>query len=335
MAKRRSLHADGTRTILLYHHHRQNCTVFFALTSPCQRIDSDLFPGIALWIKRDDLLHAEVSGNKFRKLKYPLLALQGKNPHLVSMGGLWSNHIHALAHASAVLGYASTALIRAAEGMDSAMLEDCRRSGMQIRYVSRESYRQLRDEPGYWRQCLSEVSPQHVWLPEGGSSPAALHGVAELVAEVSTSIGSCPDVFMLACGTGATMAGVLAGAERKSQVIGVAAFKNADYLHNDIRNLLQQAGYPEYDNYRLLTDFHHGGYAKTSSVLMSFCENFVSQTGIPLEPVYTGKMLFALHKLCMQAYFPEQTSVVAIHTGGLQGNRGFPYSARLIPAINT
>ncbi len=309
--------------------------MFFASSSPCQRVYSDLFPGISLWIKRDDLLHPQVSGNKFRKLKYPLLGLQGSNAHLVSMGGLWSNHIHALAHAAALAGYTSTGLIRAAEGMDSAMLEDCRHLGMQIHYVNRENYRLLREQPDCWRQYLPEARPQDIWFPEGGSSPAALHGVAELVAEVNASLGLCPDVFMLACGTGATMAGVLAGAERKSQVIGVATFKNADYLHNDIKNLLQKAGYPEYDNYRLLTDFHHGGYAKISSVLMSFCETFVSQTGIPLEPVYTGKMLFALHELCVKGYFPEQTKVVAIHTGGLQGNRGFPYSTSLMPAINT
>ncbi|MFZ6861995.1 1-aminocyclopropane-1-carboxylate deaminase/D-cysteine desulfhydrase [Undibacterium sp. Ji67W] len=288
-----------------------------------------------MWIKRDDLLHAQVSGNKFRKLKYPLLALQGSNPQLVSMGGLWSNHIHALAHAAAIAGYPSTGLIRAAEGMDSAMLEDCRRLGMQIRYVSRENYRQLRDDAEFWRQCLPETGPNHVWLPEGGSSPAALHGVAELVTEVSTSLGAYPDILMLACGTGATMAGVLAGAKRNSQVIGVAAFKNAEYVHQDIQNLLRQAGYPEYDNYRLLTDYHHGGYAKISSVLMSFCKSFVNQTGIPLEPVYTGKMLFALHELCVKGYFPEQTKVVAIHTGGLQGNRGFHYSSNLMPVMNT
>ena len=297
--------------------------MFFAPASPCQRIDSDLFPGIKLWIKRDDLLHPEVSGNKFRKLKYPLLALKGKQPHVVSMGGLWSNHIHALAHATAIAGYSATAIIRAAEGMNSAMLDDCRRLGMQIHYVSRETYRYLRDNDEYWRACLPNVSSSHVWLPEGGSAPAALYGVAELVLEVNENLGTSPDIFMLACGTGATMAGILAGAQGRSQVIGVAAFKNATYLQEDIRILLQEAGYPDYQNYRLLTDFHHGGYAKISSTLTSFCDIFQQRTGIMLEPVYTGKMLFALHQLCVQNYFPAQTSIVAVHTGGLQGNRGF------------
>ncbi|MFZ6847538.1 1-aminocyclopropane-1-carboxylate deaminase/D-cysteine desulfhydrase [Undibacterium sp. RuRC25W] len=310
--------------MLLYHFRSHHCIVFSVSVSPCQRINSILFPGIELWIKRDDLLHPQVSGNKFRKLKYPLLALAGQRPHLVSMGGLWSNHIHALAHAAAIAGYPATALIRAAEGMDSAMLDDCRALGMQIIYVNRETYRALRDDGQHWRRCMCDVSEQHVWLPEGGSSPAALHGVAELVAEVRDQIDTLPDVFMLACGTGATLAGIVAGTQGHSQVLGVAAIKNGDYLNEDIRCLLQKAGYPAHQNYHLLTNFHHGGYAKISTELIAFCDMFQHQTGIALEPVYTGKMLFALHRLCLENYFPAQTRVVAVHTGGLQGKRGFP-----------
>ena len=309
--------------MLLYHFRSDNCIVFTSSASPCQRINSILFPGIALWIKRDDLLHPQVSGNKFRKLKYPLQALAGQRSHLVSMGGLWSNHIHALAHAAALAGHSATALIRAADGMQSAMLDDCRALGMHIQYVSRETYRALRDDDHYWRRCVDHITPEHVWLPEGGSSPAALHGVAELVVEVGDQMGSLPDVFMLACGTGATLAGVVAGARGESQVIGVSTIKNGDYLRDDVRRLLQQAGYATDHHYQILTDFHHGGYAKISTELVAFCDMFQHQTGIPLEPVYTAKMLFALHQLCRQNYFPAKTRVVAIHTGGLQGNRGF------------
>ncbi|MFZ6693442.1 1-aminocyclopropane-1-carboxylate deaminase/D-cysteine desulfhydrase [Undibacterium sp. SXout20W] len=324
--------SGGTRTIVLYHLHLHNRIVFYVPASPCQRIDSDLFPGIVLWMKRDDLLHPQVSGNKFRKLKYPLLALKDRQPHLVSMGGLWSNHIHALAHAAAIAGYPSTAFIRAADGMNSDMLDDCRRLGMEIHYVSREIYRRLRENDQHWRSLLLDANEDYVWLPEGGSTPAALHGVAELVIEVGATLGSDPDVFMVACGTGATMAGIIAGAQGKSKVIGVAAIKNAEYLHADISRLLKNAAYPDDQNYLLLTDFHQGGYAKITIELMTFCDMFQQQTGIILEPVYTGKMLYTLHQLCKQNYFPPQTCVVAVHTGGLQGNRGFsdtPLFARI------
>lgn len=272
-----------------------------------------------LWIKRDDLLHPQVSGNKFRKLKYPLQALAGQSAHLVSMGGLWSNHLHALAHAAAIAGHPATALIRGSEGMNSAMLDDCRALGMQIRFVSREAYRGLRDDAEAWRQHLPDGNAQHVWLPEGGSAAAALHGVAELVSELEFT----PDLMVLACGTGATMAGVLAGLGGQGRVIGVAAFKNADYLHAEVAHLLAAAGYPAYQNYQLLTTFHHGGYAKVSAELLAFCETFFQETGILLEPVYTGKMLFALRQLWLSGQIAPESKVVAVHTGGLQGLRGY------------
>jgi 1-aminocyclopropane-1-carboxylate deaminase len=272
-----------------------------------------------LWIKRDDLLHPQVSGNKFRKLKYPLQALAGQQVHLVSMGGLWSNHLHALAHAAAIAGFPATALVRAAEGMNSAMLDDCRALGMQIRFVSREAYRALRDDTEAWRQHLPDCSAQHVWLPEGGSAATALHGVAELVSELEFT----PDLMVMACGTGATMAGVLAGLRGQGRVIGVAAFKNADYLHAEVARLLMAAGYPTHQNYQLLTTFHHGGYAKVSAELSAFCENFFDDTGILLEPVYTGKMLFALRQLWLSGHIAPESKVVAVHTGGLQGLRGY------------
>lgn len=272
-----------------------------------------------LWIKRDDLLHPQVSGNKFRKLKYPLQALAGQPAHLVSMGGLWSNHLHALAHAAAIAGFPATALVRAAEGMNSAMLDDCRALGMHIRFVSREAYRALRDDTEAWRQHLPDSSAQHVWLPEGGSAATALHGVAELVGELEFT----PDLMVLACGTGATMAGVLAGLRGQGNVIGVAAFKNAEYLHAEVARLLTAAGYPAHQNYQLLTTFHHGGYAKVSTELSAFCQNFFEDTGILLEPVYTGKMLFALRQLWLSGQIAREAKVVAVHTGGLQGLRGY------------
>lgn len=295
-------------------------------SSPLQVLKSRFFPGIQLWVKRDDLLHPAVSGNKFRKLKYPLLALQGSAPSLVTMGGAWSNHLHATAHAAHLAGYPALALVRGyaqGQGQMSATLDDCLALGMQLQFVSRETYRQLRDIPDAWQQQVAALSAQHVWLPEGGSDPAALPGVAELVTEIVDELGQLPDSVLVACGTGATLAGILAGMQGHGRVLGVAAIKNGEYLHAEIASLLRRAAYPELSNYELFCDFHHGGYAKAPPVLRQFCQDLSAETGLPLEPVYTGKMFYALHQLVMAGKFRAGERVVAVHTGGLQGARGF------------
>lgn len=296
------------------------------LPSPCQVLDSPFFPNVKIWVKRDDLLHPDVSGNKMRKLKYPLLALretQGSRPTLVSMGGPWSNHLHALAHAGALLNLSTKGLVRGADGVTTAMLDDCRNLGMQLQFVSRQAYRMLRDDSNAWRTYVDDANEAHVWLPEGGSSPQALRGVSELVDELIQEVSFVPDAIVTACGTGATTAGLLAGLKGRGRVLGIAAGKNADYLRQDIALLLQKAGHPPYQNYTLFTDFHHGGYGKISPELMQFCRNFSAQTNIPVEPVYTGKMFYALATLVKDGVFAINEKIVALHTGGLQGARGF------------
>lgn len=293
--------------------------LFSSLPSTCQHLDSASFLGRDIWVKRDDLLHAEVSGNKFRKLKYPLLMLQGQRPRLVTMGGPWSNHLHALAHAGALGGWPTTGLVRGAAGLESATLDDCRRLGMQIQFVSREDYRQLREDPQAWRRHLAVNDDSQVWLPEGGSAPAALRGVAELVDELPF----IPEVIMVACGSGATLAGLLAGLQGRGRVIGIAVLKNADYLHQEIARLLQEAGYPTYQNYELITDAHHGGYGKAPPELRQFCRDFLEDFDVPIEPVYTGKLFHAIRKMQQAHAFRADERVLAVHTGGMQGARGF------------
>ncbi|PUA18776.1 1-aminocyclopropane-1-carboxylate deaminase/D-cysteine desulfhydrase [Glaciimonas sp. PCH181] len=297
--------------------------------SPCQYIPASSFWGQAIWIKRDDLLHPTVSGNKFRKLKYPLLALRERQREadrdgsqkitLTTMGGPWSNHLHALAHAGALYGWPTHGLVRGPQEMHTATLDDCRRLGMRIQTVTRDEYRDLRDIPDAWRRHVDTSDINHAWFPEGGSLPEALHGVAEVIAELPFF----PDVVMVACGTGATLAGLLAGMGGKGRVIGIAVLKNAGYLHQEIATLLQQAGYPAYKNYTLITDAHHGGYGKAPAELKQFCHDFSRELAIPIEPVYTGKLFFALKKMVQENAFGADERIVAVHTGGLQGARGF------------
>ena len=294
---------------------------FSVTPSPLQQLQLPSLLAHPVWIKRDDLIHPEVSGNKFRKLKYPLLALQERNlsVRLNTMGGPWSNHLHALAHAGARAGWPTRGLVRGAEGTSTATLDDCRRLGMEIQFVSRESYRALRDDPEEWRRTILAPDASDVWFPEGGSTPDALRGVAELVDELPF----IPEIMMVACGTGATMAGLLAGLRGRGRVIGIAVLKNADYLHKEIALLLQQAGYPVYTNYQLITDAHHGGYGKAPPELRQFCRDFTRESDIPIESIYTGKLFFALKKLADANAFRSDERIIAIHTGGMQGARGF------------
>lgn len=296
--------------------------MFHLSPSPLEEIHCRFFPGLQVWVKRDDLLHPQVSGNKFRKLKYPLTKAKANMPRLVSMGGPWSNHLHALAYAAKQGGFASLGLVRGLVGENDTLtptLRDCADLGMHLTFVSRIAYRALRDDPHAW-QAHCDYPPQNsLWLPEGGSTALALQGVAELIGELP----DIPDAVILACGSGGTLAGILAGLAGRSQVTAIAAVQNADYLRAKVIALLQEAGHPPYQNFDILHHCDHGGFGKTTPEFMQFCAAFEVETNIPIEPIYTGKMFFALHKLAEAGHFKHGARVIAIHTGGLQGKRGF------------
>lgn len=299
----------------------------FIHASPLQRIHSRFFADLEVWIKRDDMLHPVVSGNKFRKLKYSLPALSATGAStIVSMGGPWSNHLHALAYACKERGLSSIGLIRGLRKQSDPLtptLQDCLAQGMKLQFVSLDDYRTLRDSDTYWRQIL-EFDPQgHSWLPEGGSSTLALRGVSELIVEVQQALGGDPNFVICACGTGATLAGIVAGLAGRGTAIGIAALANADFLNTKVNQLLEQAHYPNYTNFETVKEFDHGGFAKTTPALIEFCQEFERETMIPLEPVYTGKMMYAVAQLCRQGRFSPQQKIVLLHTGGLQGRRGF------------
>ncbi|MGR8979119.1 MAG: 1-aminocyclopropane-1-carboxylate deaminase/D-cysteine desulfhydrase [Gammaproteobacteria bacterium] len=267
---------------------------------------------ITLWMKRDDLLHPVISGNKWRKLKYGLdHALSLGSDTIISMGGAYSNHLHALAYAGKSLGLNTIGLIRGKRpDRLTPTLQDCQNWGMELRFISRTEYRRL-------RQCrspndLPEIKAGQYWLPEGGSCVLALKGVSEMVDEIEIPY----DVLCLPCGTGATLAGCIA-ADGYKQVIGFAALKNADFLAADVQTLLTKT----YPRWTINGEYHFGGFAKTTPDLIEFIHKFESKTGIPLDPVYTGKMMYALFDLIPKGYFQPGLCIVAVHTGGLQGKR--------------
>ncbi len=285
--------------------------------SSLTRITEPLFErrGVELWLKRDDLLHPVISGNKWRKLKYSLQhALSLGADTLISMGGAYSNHLHALAYTGHVLGLKTIGFIRGGQPDPlTPSLADMRAWGMELRFVSRADYRQLRLYKSW--QALPDIKPGQYWLPEGGAQALALQGIAELVHELDSPY----DVLCAPCGTGATLAGLIAAAPKKANIIGFAALKNAGFLTADIAALLGR----QQDNWQVNLDYHFGGFAKTNAELLAFIAGFEARTAIPLEPVYTGKMLYGLYDLLKKDYFSAGQRIIAIHTGGLQGNRGF------------
>ena len=268
---------------------------------------------IELWMKRDDLLHPVISGNKWRKLKFILdHALYSGADTIISMGGMYSNHLHALAFAGKALGLKTIAYIRGeAPVVLTPTLVDLKTWGMELRFISRTDYRQLRQYKGYLD--LPGIKPQQYWLPEGGAQVLALSGVAELVKEIEVVY----DHLCVPCGTGATLAGLIAASDDKVSVLGFAALKNAGFLNKDVNSLLKQSQ----NNWQINLDYHFGGFASTTPELLSFMSDFEAKTKIQLEPVYTGKMMYALCDLIRKGHFSAGQRIIAVHTGGLQGDR--------------
>ncbi|MFA6050975.1 MAG: pyridoxal-phosphate dependent enzyme [Methylobacter sp.] len=270
---------------------------------------------IELWMKRDDLLHPVISGNKWRKLKYSLdHALSLGADTVISMGGAYSNHLHALAYAGKVLGLKTIGLVRGGQPETlTPTLQDMQNWGMELKFVSRADYRILRRHKG-WHE-LPGLKPGQYWLPEGGAQALALKGVAELVNEIEIPY----DVLCVPCGTGTTLAGIIDAVSEQVSVLGFAALKNAGFLAAEVEAMLSQPR----NNWQINLDYHFGGFAKTNAELSEFIEDFELKTTIPLEPVYTGKMMYAIYDLIKKHYFRPGQRIIAVHTGGLQGKRGF------------
>lgn len=295
--------------------------------SPLQKIEHPLLDlwQLTLSVKRDDLLHSEISGNKWRKLKYSLFAARSqKVDHILSFGGAYSNHIHALAAAGFHFGFKTSAIIRGESYYaNNPTLKQALAWGMELQFVTRQEYKQ-RAEADYL-QTLQSAYPNAFIVPEGGSNNFAIRGVMETLQEIQQQAHRSVDHIITATGSGGTLAGIVAGiaqAQLKTKVTGIAVLKNAHYLNQEIVSLLQQAKINNNNNWRLKTEFHHGGYAKVPVELNHFCAQFSLQTGIPVEPIYTGKMFYALFKLIEQDYFKRGEHIVALHTGGLQGLAG-------------
>ena len=280
-----------------------------ALATPYQTINLP-YP-VQLTIKRLDQIHPHISGNKFFKLKYNLLAAQEQGLNQVlTFGGAFSNHIAATAYAAHHFGFQSIGIIRGdelAHQMLNPTLAMAQQLGMQLHFVSRAEYR-LRHDIDYLHQ-LQQLYPNIYLIPEGGSNALAIQGCQEILSDDDLQNF---DVICCAVGTGGTIAGIIEKSASNQQVLGFSALKG-DFLKQDIQHWTKKT------NWSLIDTYCCGGYAKTTVELLQFIDNFERQYSIPLEHIYTGKMMMGLFDLIQHHHFPENTRILAIHTGGLQG----------------
>lgn len=292
------------------------------------RLDPLLLPvckqhQISLHLLRLDLIHPLVSGNKWFKLRYNLQQAKVSGASsVISFGGAFSNHLHALAWAGKELGIRTVGVVRGEpEYAQNPTLSDAACWGMELKFVSRSEYRQ-RDDVLY-HKALLDLYPGAVIVPEGGSNALAVKGFEDLFAHPCWQQVPKMDLLVSACGTGGTLAGLIAARPAAIDVLGIPVLKGADFLYADIEQLLIESGAGPAGDWQLDLDGHEGGYAKLSADLIQFMRDFSAETNIELDPVYTGKMMFRLHKLIAQGTFSAGTSIVAVHTGGLKGRRGF------------
>ena len=279
-----------------------------------QAIAIDLPKGISLVIKRDDLIHPFVSGNKFRKLKYNLLQAKAENQSaLLTFGGAYSNHIAAVAYAGKENGFQTIGIIRGDELADkiesNPTLNFAQKCGMQFEFVSRETYR-LKTEETFLEQLQQKYGAFYL-IPEGGTNAFAIQGCEEILTPEDASF----DYVACAIGTGGTISGLINSVLPHQKVLGFPALKG-EFLQDEIRKFVR------HENWELITDYHFGGYGKVSTDLIDWINRFYAQTQIPLDPVYTGKMVFGILDLIAKNYFPENANILLIHTGGLQGIQG-------------
>lgn len=269
---------------------------------------------VELFVKREDRIHPFVSGNKFRKLKYNLLEAkkEGFNT-LLTFGGAYSNHIAAVASAGRLLGYKTIGVIRGEELRDkvssNATLSFSSSEGMHLKFVTREAYRNKTSE-GFEQDLKAEFGSFFV-IPEGGTNTLAVKGCEEVLLQQDEMF----NYICCAVGTGGTISGIINSTKGKQQVLGFPALKG-DFLNTDISK------YAKKDNWELIKDYHFGGYAKIDKALVAFINHFKLSYNIPLDPVYTGKMLYGIMDLIEKEYFPKGSKILAIHTGGLQGIQG-------------
>jgi len=294
-----------------------------------QSVHFTLPNNIKITIKREDLLHPHISGNKFRKLKYNILKAKEENKTaLLTFGGAYSNHMAAAAAAGKEYGFATIGVIRGEELVnkigDNPTLSFARDCGMMFKFVSRDEYRN-KSELSFIEGLSAEFGDFYL-VPEGGTNELAIKGCEEILDSEDAGFTH----IACAVGTGGTISGIIKSALPNQKVLGFPALKGEGLLEDILK-------FAPPGNWDLVTDYHFGGYGKITEELVHFINDFFEETGIPLDPVYTGKMFFGVIDLVNKGYFPENSNILLIHTGGLQGIAGMNNELRRkkLPIIKT
>ena len=267
-----------------------------------------------LCIKREDRIHPFVSGNKYRKLKYNLeqAKSEGKKT-LLTFGGAFSNHILAVAAAGNELGFKTIGVIRGEELVSQVntnpTLKLAKSCGMHLKFITREQFRNKTSEDLI--ATLKEEFGDFYLIPEGGTNNFAIKGCEEILTEDDFEF----DFICCSVGTGGTISGIINASKQHQKILGFPALKG-DFLQEEISKFATNL------NWELITDYHFGGYAKINTELVSFMNQFKRNYHIPLDPVYTGKLMFGVMDLLKKGYFPVSSKILVIHTGGLQGISG-------------
>lgn len=289
--------------------------LFLCMKSSNQKIPIHFSNGIELFIKREDLLHPVISGNKFRKLKYNLAEAKRLGyKKLLTFGGAFSNHIVAVAGAGKEFGFETIGIIRGEELIDkieeNPSLKFAHEHGMQFHFIDRRSYRDKTSTE--FSSKLEQMFGSFYLIPEGGTNDLAIKGCEEILTFEDKSEFSH---ICCAIGTGGTISGIINSSSEIQQIIGFSSLKG-DFLSEVICNFVQKK------NWNVNCTYHFGGYGKVSEELIDFLNQFYQETKIPLDPVYTGKMMFGIIDLIHNNYFPPHSKILAIHTGGSQGIAG-------------
>lgn len=292
-------------------------TFFDSYTNtPIQKIEEKFFEqnNISLYIKRDDLLHPFINGNKWFKLKYNLFEAAEKNfNQLLTFGGAYSNHISAFFYACKIFGFAGIVVVRGEEYEKlNPTLEFVSGNRIKLHYISRKMYRNKYDESFLFE--LKKQYGDYFLIPEGGSNSFAVKGCSEIISNIEINF----DFIFTACGTAGTLTGIAKSLKESQKAVGIAVLKNGRFLIDEVKRLSQN----QKINFEIFFDYHFGGYAKFNSALLEFIRDFYQKHQIILEPIYTGKLLFAVYDLIYKNYFPPNSKLVVYHSGGLQGYQG-------------
>ncbi len=280
--------------------------------------------GVQLDVLRLDQIHPQVSGNKLFKLSKNIEAARQLGcDRLLSFGGAYSNHIHALAWTGNELGLGTIGIIRGEKPANlSPTLIDAQNWNMELCFVSRTEYRQRADKD--YLDSLLKRFPNAYLIPEGGGNRLGVEGCQEIVSCLKEKTNTSYDLICCAVGTGSTLAGIASTLEQGERAMGVAVLKAGASIDQAVNSYLSvMTDHPSGgQNWSINHDYHFGGYAKFDTKLAKFIDHFIKTQAIPIEPVYTGKLFYAIYDLVRQGCYPKGSRLLAIHTGGLQGLRG-------------